>query len=246
MLRRLLSGAVIVAASISPVLAADLILDEEEMVVVDDDVFDWTGFYVGVQGGVAFANSHVAYREADGDVAVNGGGVPAEIDYEQFGGLLGVHAGVLGQFDTFVLGIEGDIAWTGLDGELVAFEPAFAGDDVEVNISALASLRAKAGIAVDRALIYVTAGVAAANQSTFGENAIGTFADYGGWVGGLTAGVGASFAATDNIIVTGEYRATVLAQQSGPRLDAAPCCGITSVTTDTVIHTGTLGVSLKF
>lgn len=66
----------------------------------------------------------------------------------------GVHAGFMHEFDSWVLGVEGDLSFTdaseGFDG--------FEGIGVELN--SLASLRARAGWKIDNIMPYLTAGVA--------------------------------------------------------------------------------------
>ncbi|MEJ2118728.1 MAG: porin family protein [Alphaproteobacteria bacterium] len=122
-------------------------------------VENWRGFYIGANAGWA---SH-----DDDDVSYCYGGQTnhkcGRIDGDRSGWLAGVHAGYNWQKQDVVFGIEGDID---------------AGD----NLDYLASVRGRAGLAIDRSLIYVTAGVAFAG---FGDDDI--FADdtQTGWVVGL-------------------------------------------------------------
>jgi outer membrane immunogenic protein len=153
--------------------------------------FDWTGFYLGVHGGwgAARAEKHVprgAFTHT----------------YDAPGFLAGGHAGYLHQWGWFVAGLEADAAWSELSGDDDGF--AFTVDETEVEWMAGALLRA--GMALDRVLLYGTGGVAAA-----GVEQINT--DQGGWSDGRTfygwsIGGGAELALTPHLTAAVEYRFT--------------------------------------
>lgn len=243
---RILAAGLLLATSMSTAYAADLIIEEEVVVEVPAAGFDWTGFYVGVNAGYAAATSTVSLLDGNGDVYDNGINGFAENDYELSNWTVGLSAGFLTQMDGFVLGVEGDVSWANLsDGDFEVFESGFPGDDFKVSIDALASLRAKLGIAADNALFYVTAGVAAGNVHTqYRSPAGGADAyNYDETAFGWTAGLGASFAVADNIVLTGEYRYTDLGETSGEPVAA----NLTdSAVTATTLHSVTAGVSFKF
>jgi outer membrane immunogenic protein len=118
---------------------------------VPEDVFSWSGFYIG---------AHAGWGGAD----VQGEWCPSEceVDFDDFdldGGLGGLHAGFNFDMQSWLLGIEADVsfpAWHGTAHNCggTCTSSAFAGVD------ALASLRARLGFTFDRSLIYVTGGVA--------------------------------------------------------------------------------------
>lgn len=243
MIRTVLSAAAIAAAMSAAAMAADLIVEEpiaEEALAS----FDWSGFYVGVHGGFVSASSTVSQLSA-GEVIDNGGFGLATNDYEQSGWLLGLNAEYLAQFDQFVLGVAGDVSWAGLSGDFEVFTSGYPGDDYQVSIDALASLRLKAGVAAGNALFYVTGGLAAGSTHTvYNAPAGGPVAfDYEGTAVGWTAGLGASFAVTDNVVLTGEYRYTSLGEISGEPLAGNDA---DESTTASVLHSVTGGVSFKF
>lgn len=243
MIRIALSAAAIAAAMSTAAMAADLIV-EEDVAEVAVSSFDWTGFYVGVHGGFVSSTSTVSMLDG-GVVYDNGPFGLATSDYSQSGWLLGLNAGYLAQFDQFVLGVEGDVSWAGLDGDFEAFTSGFPFDDYKVSIDALASLRLKAGVAAGNALFFVTGGLAAGNTHTIYRAPAGgaTYYDYDGTAVGWTAGLGASFAVSDNVVLTGEYRYTSLGEISGEPLIA----NVTDEsTTDSVLQTVTGGISFKF
>src|SRR5262249_27270703 len=71
--------------------------------------YDWGGGYIGINGGYGFGQSqwsdplNPSHNTSSGDFNVNGG-------------LVGLTAGVSGQFGAFVFGIEGDFDWQGVSG----------------------------------------------------------------------------------------------------------------------------------
>ena len=132
-------------------------------------VFTWTGFYVGVNAGYGW--------NANDSITV--GGVTFDLDDE--GGFVGgVHAGYNYQIGSFVVGLEGDIQYAdfGREGAFVVDGTTY---DVD-NSDWFGTVRARAGVAFDRALIYATGGFA------FADNA-------SGW----TVGGGVEYAFTNNL-----------------------------------------------
>jgi outer membrane immunogenic protein len=101
---------------------------------VQATAFDWTGFYVGVNGGYSFGDA-----------------VRVGPNFELDGASLGGQAGVNYQFGQIVLGAETDIQYSWLS-------DSAGGDDFDLNY--FGTLRARAGYAFDRVLPYVTGGLA--------------------------------------------------------------------------------------
>jgi outer membrane immunogenic protein len=135
-------------------------------------VFTWTGFYVGVNAGYGW--------NANDSITV--GGVRFDLDDE--GGFVGgAQAGYNYQIGSFVVGLEGDIQYADFGGD-DRFD--FDGDgilDDDFNTSDwFGTVRARAGVAFDRALIYATGGFAFADNAT-------------GW----TVGGGLEYAFTNNL-----------------------------------------------
>jgi outer membrane immunogenic protein len=137
-------------------------------------VFTWTGFYVGVNAGYAWSDN-------DFDVV-------DLADEDDDGGFLGgAQVGYNYQIGSFVVGLEGDIQYADFGGELT-FD--VDGDDVIDDDDDFVfdrgdwfgTVRARAGVAFDRALIYATGGFAFADDAT-------------GW----TVGGGVEYAFTNNL-----------------------------------------------
>ncbi len=117
-------------------------------------ITNWTGVYVGLQGGYA------------GNWFSDGGN--NDIDTDGFVG--GGHVGYLHQFQGgFVLGVEGDVEYSGIDGANSATAVvgrnvirARVSQDFDVNASA----RLRAGYAFGNILAYATGGYAYAHADT--------------------------------------------------------------------------------
>jgi outer membrane immunogenic protein len=135
-------------------------------------VFTWTGFYVGVNAGYGW--------NANDSITV--GGVRFDLDDE--GGFVGgAQAGYNYQIGSFVVGLEGDIQYADFGGdERFDFDGDGILDDDFNNSDWFGTVRARAGVAFDRALIYATGGFAFADDAT-------------GW----TVGGGLEYAFTNNL-----------------------------------------------
>jgi outer membrane immunogenic protein len=139
-------------------------------------VFTWTGFYVGVNAGYGWntggdvVDYPFAYTSGDG------------------GFIGGAQAGYSHQIGAFVLGLEGDVQLADLgDRQFYLVDPEVQvkrvpGTDRFLSGSWFGTVRARAGVAFDRALIYATGGFAFAD-------------DANGW----TVGGGVEYAFTNNL-----------------------------------------------
>jgi outer membrane immunogenic protein len=165
-------------------------------------VYNWSGVYVGINGGYGFGSSEwtdpLNPSTSSGSFNTNGGLV---------GGTLGVNF----QTGGFVFGVEGDWDWQGLQGTSNSpfcagvFTSATAtvpgGLSCETKSDWIATIRGRAGYAADRVLFYATGGGAAGNVQT-GLNTLSlqSNTEYG-W----TAGAGIEWAFADNWTAKVEY-----------------------------------------
>lgn len=196
--------------------AADLIVDE---VAVEAAVptGDWTGAYVG--GHAGYASGTVDWETITGPAASG--------SYDIAGWLVGVQGGYNWQMDTFVLGVEGDISLSGVQGD-------DAGGFIARQINWAASLRARAGVSFDAILLYGTAGVAFANST--GEVFVADDTQtHVGW----TVGAGVEAMVSDDVSAKLEYRYTDYGTQD---------YNYTFVQTETgfTTHSITAGVNFHF
>ena len=185
-LRTLLTTSAFALFAATGAMAADAVVEDPVPIVVEPS-FSWTGGYIGIQGGYAFADGELN----DGTDFIS----------DEFGGgLLGAYIGFNWQHGAFVFGAEGDI--NGVWNEETFFFPAYA---VEVGTDYLASLRGRAGYAWDRTLLFATAGVAfteASAETNIGGFNVSASQSLTGW----TIGAGVEHAFTDNWLGRAEYR----------------------------------------
>lgn len=74
---------------------------------------NWSGFYVGLHAGWAFANANATSRTDFGGLPVF---APASFDVGDSGALAGGQIGYNWQFGNWVFGLEADISGTGIGG----------------------------------------------------------------------------------------------------------------------------------
>jgi outer membrane immunogenic protein len=209
-MKRLLISTAAVALMSGVGVAADLPVYEPPPPMVEPTPIasNWTGFYIGIHGGYGWADADIDDDDFDFDFDDDGDD-DFFGDAELEGPVIGGQVGVNWQFNNFVLGVEGDGSWSGIDDDEDTFD-----DDDDIGISAevdwLASARGRVGLAWDRFMIYGTGGVAFAEFSTDLEDDGDLFDDEDddddgeteiGWV----AGGGAEFMATDNVTLGVEY-----------------------------------------
>ncbi len=150
-LKALFLGTVAGAALIGSAAAADLPSRKEGPVILPPPVFNWNGFYVGVTAGGISTTVHTDLHDL----------VPLSQTTTHTGFIGGGTLGYNWQWGTTVVGIEGDIS--GVDNKS-NFDDNFHLFGINNKTDAFGTIRARVGLAFDRTLIYVTGGVAIANQ----------------------------------------------------------------------------------
>jgi outer membrane immunogenic protein len=123
-------------------------------------VYNWTGFYLGINGGFGDGNSNWT----DGAVGETG-------RFPISGYLVGGTVGANYQTGAYVFGIEGDLDWTNLHGgsgstcgAISDLVPPPAG--CQTQSEWLATVRGRVGYTVNNVLIYGTGGAAVGNIQT--------------------------------------------------------------------------------
>jgi len=159
-------------------------------------VYNWTGFYLGINGGFGTGNSNWS----DGPIGTTG-------SFPTSGFLIGGTVGVNYQLGEYVFGIEGDGDWTNLHGNSGSTCGAIAAVvpppvSCQTQSQWLATVRGRVGYAFDRILLYGTAGAAFGNIQA-GLNPPSTFDSSieAGW----TAGAGLEVAFAPNWTAKAEY-----------------------------------------
>jgi len=191
-------------------------------------IYNWTGFYIGVNGGGAFGNS----SWTDPNDAPTG-------NFTVDGFLVGGTVGANYQIGSFVLGVEGDGDWANING--TTFNTSCAGVGCQTKSNWLATARGRAGWAWDRVLFYGTGGAAFANV----QAAAGALPFSSSTQAGWTAGAGIEYAFAPNWTAKVEYLFVDLANASC----GAGNCGATGGVNTTVSLTENIvraGVNFKF
>ena len=215
MRKLLLAGASLVAlAAATPASAADL----RPMVAKAPPMaafvpFSWTGFYVGFNAGYGFSNENEV--ETRGIDAINGFNVGAgfrprfvELDSEGFIG--GVQLGYNWQFNNVVFGLETDIQYTDFEDNRNFVGTSGLNNFYRRDLEYLGTFRGRLGLAFDRALFYVTGGLAYGgvhNSADFrsGFNTTAFFGQSDDTRVGYAIGGGLEYAFTNNISLKAEY-----------------------------------------
>ena len=167
----------------------------------------WAGSYLGIQGGIAH---HDAFFNNDDQISINA----TLIERKKIGGTAGALAGYNWQRGTFVYGVEGDWSWIGAKAGSVA--AVFSNENMSstFDVDWLATLRGRAGLALDATLAYVTGGVAFGHTRNNLE-LIGTSVPVSGNVAsftqnqtkiGWTAGVGVEHMLSQHWTARAEFR----------------------------------------
>jgi outer membrane immunogenic protein len=160
--------------------------------------YNWTGFYVGANAGGGVITGYTTNEDY------------GSISTSDWGALVGATGGYNFMFGSFFVGPEVDIAWTSLradsgatygDGTYYRFKPKW---------DWFGTVRARAGVAIDHALIYATGGVAFVNSDhKYCYNADcapdGLDGRHSGTDTGLALGVGTEVMVDQNISVKFDY-----------------------------------------
>ncbi|WP_337182596.1 outer membrane protein [Shinella sp.] len=213
------AAGILITAGTLPAFAADMAVAEppvETPITEVAGVYDWGGFYVGLNTGYAWT---------DGDYT---GGLPGS--HSMDGWAVGAYAGYNFFNNGWVYGVEADVKRDFNDARFTS-----GGLPFEYETTWGGSVRARLGYAIDRTLIYGTGGYAFTNAKltdvTTGARDKETFH---GW----TIGAGVEHAFTDNVAGRIEYRYS--------DYNKSDIFGVAGSDGDIDSHSIMLGVSMKF
>ena len=162
--------------------------------------FNWTGLYLGVNGGYSFGGS-------DWTDSVTGGSTG---NFGTSGFLFGGTLGANYQIGAFVFGVEADGDWTKTGGFGTFTATSLCAGGCLTNSNWLATARGRFGYAFDRFLAYGTAGAAFGNvQANFSNDPVSSTTELG-W----TVGAGVEVALAANWTAKAEYLFVDLANGS--------------------------------
>lgn len=206
--------------------AADLYVPAPEPVIEAPErtlVYDWSGLYAGGHGGWSWMDS--GHRDAflddthdlDGNALV--------------GGALG---GVNIQSGSVVYGLEADITFGNLRNPTGAIAQ---GVRASFDVEPVGTIRARLGYAIDRTLLYITAGLGIADADLTVKDGANGGNDTRRHLG-IVGGAGIEYAVTDAILLRTEYL-------YGNYGDKTYDLGADEMTTDFETSTVRAGVSFK-
>ncbi len=175
--------------------------------------YNWTGAYIGINGGYGFGRSKWS-------------GLPANFDVK--GGLAGGQLGYNWQFGQFVYGVEADGDWSGMRG--TANIADCGGLSCQTRNDFLSTVRGRAGIAIDRLMPYATGGLAVGNIRATVPGFAGIDRTNAGW----TVGGGLEYGLVNNWTVKAEYLFVDLRKAGCDTLCGLPLGSDVSLTSNVV------------
>ena len=140
--------------------------------VMAEPVWNWTGFYIGVNGGAGWARS-----EHFTNVASTG-------LFNQNGGMVGGTIGYNWQTGPAVFGVEADLDWARINGTTAG---CFTGNCF-TQMQAFGTARGRLGYAFNNWMPFITGGLAFADIRAGQDGVLGTATDQ--WRAGWTIGGG--------------------------------------------------------
>ena len=160
-MKKILMGlAALAGLSASTAMAADLSAPVYTKAPPPPAIYNWTGFYIGGQGGMG--EGHTKEQFALATTQSNQG---------ISGGMAGVTAGYNWQFGATVVGVEADWDWTDIKGSAACPNALFT---CFSKLDDVATFRGRFGWAANGpVLLYVTGGAAYANAHNGALNAAG-------------------------------------------------------------------------
>lgn len=213
-------------------LAADAVAYEATPVAAEAAAYDWTGPYIGINAGITTGDFDYSAGPAGGPVLLDG-------SVSGSGFIGGIQAGYDWQFGQWVVGAVADIAFANHEASLSA---NIGGGSISADsqLNYLGTVRARAGYAFDRALVYGHGGFAyGETEQTVSFNGVDVFNESNSRTG-WTIGAGLEYAITDRISFGTEYSYVDLGKD---RIFSDP---ISFVDEDVAFHTVKATINFRF
>jgi outer membrane immunogenic protein len=150
-----LAAATIAVGAAAPAVAADLPARAPatytKAPAIVQAAYDWSGFYIGINGGGAIGNADWALDSGLGD----------EGSHNTTGGTVGGQIGYRWQLNSWVFGVEAQGNWADFTGSNVSLVSTPTSTTVNsTQVQSFGLFTGQIGYAVDRALFYVNGGAA--------------------------------------------------------------------------------------
>jgi outer membrane immunogenic protein len=203
-MKKFLLGSLGLVAMAAPALAADLpartYTKAPPPVPVMAPIYDWTGFYIGANGG--WADSHNCWNEFfAGGTLFNDGCV------SKSGGVLGGQVGYRWQIGQAVFGLEAQGDWANIRSSHISLFDPTGGTSTFTKVDGLGLFTGQIGYSWGPSLLYVKGGAAVvSDQVGLTDNFSGlTLATVNSTRWGGTVGIGFEYLFTPNWSVGLEY-----------------------------------------
>jgi outer membrane immunogenic protein len=185
------------------VLAADMPLKYQSPPLIP--AFNWTGFYIGINGGYGWGRFNAVNEFGD------------NLSSDTRGGLVGGTAGFNYQWRGLVVGLEGDLDWSGMrqnqtsaiSNDVFLGIPPTSAVSITYKNDILSTLAMRFGVTLDRTLIFAKGGGVWAHENfNFAGSgpALGTISGSNSFDRlGVVAGGGVEYAVTNKLTLKAEY-----------------------------------------
>jgi outer membrane immunogenic protein len=200
-MRKILLGATGLAVALgmaTPAVAADLGVPYTKAPVMTPAVYDWSGFYIGLNGGGGSA--HNCWSITNDNITPVGPLSPAvgEGCHDATGGAVGGQIGYRWQSAAWVFGVEAQGDWTSFKGSNASAYPFPFGVTNQTEVNAIGLFTGQVGYSWNNVLWYVKGGAAVTNTE-YNGNVTGAgvrfdTANEGRWGGAVGTGIEVGFA----------------------------------------------------
>lgn len=146
-----------------PAHAADLSRGYPRAPYAPSPAYDWSGFYIGGNAGYAWSNA---------SAGATVGGLSLDATQDLNGAAGGIQGGYNWQYGIGLLGVEADFQVTSQEANFAYAAPGVTANGFN-RLPWFATVRGRAGIAIDQWLIYGTGGLAFTQMKTTGSATLG-------------------------------------------------------------------------
>jgi len=208
-------------------------------------MYNWSGFYIGANGGYGWSNQCIDLT------AINGiGNVFAEGCKSAGGGLIGGQVGYRWQAGQFVFGLEGQGDWANIRNSRASLDPNLAGDTWKSTLNGLGLFTGQIGYAVNEVLFYGKGGAAVGSQNFGLYNTLTStgivYASRTRWGGVVGVGMEYGFAPNWSAGIEWDYLWRVSDSTTWLTPTLAPAVTTVTTNTKTDVNLLTLRVNYRF
>ncbi len=214
--------------------------------------YNWTGFYVGVNGGGGLDHFAFPYNTAGSSFPFTMGTSGINSNGPVVGGQIGFNYELtnLPLIGHAVVGVEADSDWSGINGSSTVFNGPYTAT-FGTRFENFGTLRGRIGYNFDRLLLYLTGGFSYATVDTnvnLNGLAASNTVTRAAWPQNMgnvgVVGIGAEYAVTNNISIKAEY----LYDWAGARFETFTLAPGTTINflTRSMYHFARVGVNYKF